>query len=311
MVSLSARSDVPTAVAHNVLKTFDGSFVMPRPSSAALRYYGRSGFDLLQDVEPRSVVLRLFAPGDLAGDGPWRIHLRRTGETFLVRSAMDVWSVKEAFVDRLYERYGFPIEPGWSIVDIGAAIGEFSVLAAKAAPGTTVIACEPFPGSVDLLRANLALNLLDNVTVIPKAIAAESGTVLLDLRGEEPLKFVSALHRGGADELIVPVGSIAIPAIPLAEVLASTPAGHIDLLKLDCEGAEYEILMQAPSEVLAQVDRIVLEYHDATTRYAHPELERFLDAAGYDVASIPNIVHPDEIGYLWAIRRTLGKAVDA
>ncbi|MGN6485261.1 MAG: FkbM family methyltransferase [Thermomicrobiales bacterium] len=280
---------------------------MLRRTPAALRDYGESALDLLQDVEPRTTVVRLFAPGHLAGDGPHRIHLRRTGETFLVRSPMDVWSVKETFIDRLYERYGFTIEPGWTVVDIGAAIGEFTVFAARI-PGTTVIACEPFPGSVDLLRENIALNLLENVTVIPKAVAAETGTMLLDLRGEEPLEFVSAMQRAGAEALRVPEGHIAIPAIPLSEVLADTPRAHIDLLKLDCEGAEYEILMQAPAEALAAVDRIVMEYHDRTTAHTHPELERFLTDAGFAVRSVPNVVHPDEIGYLWAARRDLPSA---
>lgn len=278
---------------------------MSRVTTASIRYYGRSGIDLLLGIEPRETIVRLFAPGIPAPNEPSRIHLRRTGETFLVRSAMDVWSIKEAFIDELYERYGFAIEPGWSVVDIGAAIGEFTVLAAKV-PDTTVIACEPFPGSVELLRANVTLNLLANVTVIPKAIAAHAGTMLLDLRGAEPLKFVSSLQEGSDEDIHVPDGHIAMPAIPLVDVLASTPNRHIDLLKLDCEGAEYEILMQASPDVLAAVDRIVLEYHDRTTVHTHPELEHFLRDAGYDVASVPNVVHPEEIGYLWAARQSIG-----
>lgn len=283
---------------------------MSRRTPAALRYYGRSVLDLLRGIEPRITVLRLFAPGNLAGDGPHCIHLRRIGATFLVRSAMDVWSVKETFLDRLYERYGFAIEPDWTVVDVGAAIGEFTVFAARV-PGTTVVACEPFPGSVDLLRQNVALNLLENVIVIPKAIAAEAGIMLLDLRGEEPLEFVSALQRGGTGAIRIPDGHIAIQAIPLTEVLAGMPRPHIDLMKLDCEGAEYEILMLAPAEALAAVDRIVMEYHDRTTAHTHPELERFLTDAGFVVCSVPNVVHPDEIGYLWAARRDLPVAANA
>ncbi|MGC4106721.1 MAG: FkbM family methyltransferase [Thermomicrobiales bacterium] len=274
---------------------------MAHLTPATLRYYGNSGIDLLREIEPRPTVLRLFSPGLPMLREPVRIHLRTSGETFVVRSGMDVWSVKEAFIDRFYERYGYEIQPGWTIVDIGAAIGEFTVFASTA-PGTTVIACEPFPGSVELLRENIALNLRENVMVIPKAIAGARGTMLLDLRGEEPLEFVSSLHQGAETEVTVPDGHIAIPAIPLGDLLDETPHGTIDLLKLDCEGAEYEILMQAPPDVLGAIDRIVMEYHDRTTAHTHPELVTFLTEAGFQVQSVPNVVHPDEIGYLWASR---------
>ncbi|MGB3327727.1 MAG: FkbM family methyltransferase [Thermomicrobiales bacterium] len=278
---------------------------MARWTPSALRYYAQSGVDVLRGMTPPATILRLLAPGFPAPSEPVRIHLRRTGETFLVRSGMDVWSVKEAFIDRLYQRYGFAIEPGWHVVDIGAAIGEFTVLAARV-PGTTVIACEPFPGSVDLLRENIALNLLSNVTVLPVAVAGERGTMILDLRGNEPLKFVSTMHEVPSRADAVPAGHLAVAAIPLAEVLARTPGRHIDLLKLDCEGAEYDILMQAAPATLAAVDRIVMEYHDTTTPHTHPELERFLTDAGFEVASVPNVVHPDAIGYLWAARPAVG-----
>lgn len=45
--------------------------------------------------------------------------------------ATDVWSAKETWLDRFYERCGFPIAPGWTDVDIGAGIGEFILLASQ------------------------------------------------------------------------------------------------------------------------------------------------------------------------------------
>jgi len=59
------------------------------------------------------------------------ISIRGTDIRFFGSQKMDTWSVKEASADRFYERYGLPILPNWTVVDIGAAIGEFTVLAPK------------------------------------------------------------------------------------------------------------------------------------------------------------------------------------
>jgi hypothetical protein len=72
-------------------------------------------------------------------------------------------------------------------------------------------------------------------------------------------------------------------------------------MKLDCEGAEYEILFKAPDSVLNRIDRIVMEYHDNAVEYTHADMERFLKEKGYKVKVYPSPVHP-YLGYLSAAR---------
>jgi FkbM family methyltransferase len=257
-------------------------------------YYAGSIVNLLTRFRNPVLIGRIFT--GLAGKGTHDIQLRGTGEIFMVRVPMDVWSVKETFIDRFYERYGFPLQPGWTIVDIGAAIGEFTVFAAKADSRNTVIACEPFPGSVDLLRENILANQLTNVQVVEKAVAGSAGMMVLDLSGGDPLQFEGVGGAEGADQS----QRITVEAISLADIVAMS--GKIDLLKLDCEGAEYDILMKAPPASLGAVARVVMEYHDLLTAHTHRDLETFLRASGFTVSSIPNVARPDEIGYLWATR---------
>jgi FkbM family methyltransferase len=52
-----------------------------------------------------------------------------------------------------------------------------------------------------------------------------------------------------------------VAAVPLSSVIEGA-GGKIDLLKLDCEEAEYHILMKSDVELLKRIDKIVLEYHD-------------------------------------------------
>ena len=49
---------------------------------------------------------------------------------------------------------------------------------------------------------------------------------------------------------------VVVPAVPIAEVLVD----GCDLLKIDCEGAEFEILAEASDETLRRARRVVVEF---------------------------------------------------
>jgi hypothetical protein len=74
-----------------------------------------------------------------------------------------------------------------------------------------------------------------------------------------------------------------------------------DLLKLDCEGAEYPILLNTPSALFARIHRIILEYHSSTTSAEHVALVKYLEQAGYRIRTQPNYVHAN-LGYLYAFQ---------
>jgi hypothetical protein len=71
-------------------------------------------------------------------------------------------------------------------------------------------------------------------------------------------------------------------------------------LKIDCEGAEYDILFHAGRGTLHKVKHICLEYHDGVTRFSHADLVRFFEDQGFLVKIIPNRAHR-EIGLLYAL----------
>lgn len=254
-------------------------------------YYLRSIRTLLTGIEQALLVVRIFA--GIAGRGPRTIRLRRSGVRFRVRHAMDVWSVKEAFLDRLYETYGFRIEPDWSVVDVGAGIGELAILADWA--GARVIAFEPHPGSFALLEENLRLNDAARVQAVDLALGGREGAAMLNGSSDNPLLYRTG--EAGTERQ----GKIEVDMTTLGDALDRFGVDRVDLLKLDCEGAEYDILRNARAEVLARVDRIVLEYHDWNAAPDHPELVWFLERAGYTVETFPNPVHA-VIGYLRATR---------
>ncbi|MFU8826866.1 MAG: FkbM family methyltransferase [Brevefilum sp.] len=242
---------------------------------------------------PSLVPLFLRKPGTRIQ----KIKLRRPSIDLLVRGPMDVWSVKETFIDQFYTRYGAPVEDGWTVVDIGAGIGDYCLYAAEGLPGVTVYAFEPYPESFALLERNLALNGVENVHPFQKAVWSKEGELYLDLSTGEPLQISS--QEGFAES--TSMERLTVEAVSLQTLCSEEHLKSIDLLKMDCEGGEYEILFNTPEDVLERITRIIMEYHDLDEQKSHQRLAGFLENQGYKVTCHPNFVH-QEIGYLYAER---------
>lgn len=256
-------------------------------------YYLSSIWKLATQVRPAAQVVGMFLgrkePGGLT------IELAGSGARFHTRSAMDIWSVKETFLDRFYEKYGFPLKDGWTVIDIGGGIGEFTVYAARRYPGNRVYAFEPTPDSFDLLQENLRLNGIRNAQAFPEAVWSQTGNLAVDTSPEEPSQFTSHAEEAPAKAN----GRVTVPAVALREVFERLGIECCDLVKIDCEGAEYEILFEVPDAVLRRIRRIVMETHDGATAYNHNDLAEFLKGKGFQVETFPNPVHK-QLGYLRA-----------
>jgi FkbM family methyltransferase len=255
---------------------------------SALVYYARSIPKLLWHVSPLLKVVQLFG-GKLSGE-PLTVRLRDSGLRFRVRTALDVWVIKETCLDHDYEASA-PLMDGWTIIDIGAGLGDFTIYAAHQCPRGRVYAYEPFPESIELLKHNLALNRVTNVVVQPVAVSSQSGTLSLNIGSIEAVQHSTTLR--GAN-------TIEVDAITLAQVFETQTLDCCDLLKLDVEGAEYGILLTAEPSLLKRIKRIALEYHDNTPAGRHEVLSNFLIEHGFGVELRRNPVH-DYLGYLYAV----------
>ncbi|GAB4500967.1 MAG: FkbM family methyltransferase [Anaerolineales bacterium] len=259
-----------------------------------LLYYLASIFKILFGFERPWQIFWLMA--QRRKFAPRTIRLR-AGTAFNVRSRMDIWSIKKTWLDQIYRKHGFEIQPEWCVLDVGAAPGDFAIFAARAA-NSRVLALEPFPESFKLLNENLALNNVKNVQTLESALGKQGGTLKMDIVSGEPVKFTSREGSQGPEE-----GAVTVFALSLAELLEKQAIAACDLLKLDCEGAEYDILLPCAGETLARIRRIVLEYHDKRPPHQHGELVAHLQANGFQVQTFPNPVHP-HLGYLRAEQKT-------
>jgi hypothetical protein len=134
------------------------------------------------------------------------------------------------------------------------------------------------------------------------ASGGENGTLTIATVAGDPLQVTGdANRRQGAP--------VEAQCLSLREVMDTLFGGRCDLLKIDCEGAEFPILLQAPCELFLRIRRIALEYHDWSGR-RHSQLVERLSKLGYHVKTSPNPVHR-ETGYLYAWRKDLTATPDA
>lgn len=220
--------------------------------------------------------------------------LRLKDLQFFYRDAMDVWTIKETCLDDHYRLGAAAIRPQGLVIDIGAGIGDFAIMAARRHPQARVLAFEPFPESAALLRRNLQLNQVDQVHLFAEAVGASDGYASLDTSSRSSVQHNTVRVAAGD-------GTMAVTRRSLAEIIDRYAIDRCDLLKLDCEGAEFEILLSLDQALLARIDRISLEYHDRATSYAHPALINLLEQAGFCCERVANPVH-DDLGFLYATR---------
>ena len=263
-------------------------------------YYLSSIPTILAGMRPRGAVLRLFL--GLPVRRPLEVTLGN-GQRFRVRTRMDAWVLKETCLDRDYERET-RLEPDWTVVDVGAAMGDFTVHAARLCPRGTVYAFEPLPESFARLEEHVRLNGVTNVRASAEAIAAEKGTLAL-----YTVTGLSGQHRTAGDGTSAAAPAITVPALTLGMAFERHGIARCDLLKIDCEGAEFEILLGLSPEDFARIARIVLEYHDHVTAHTHEELASRLEERGFDVTVRPNPAWR-ELGFLYAQNRSLVGRLD-
>jgi FkbM family methyltransferase len=252
-------------------------------------YYLSSIPALFTGIKNWPVMLNVFL-GRSVGQ-PIVIELKN-GLRFHVRTPMDIWVLKEACIEHQYEGASVPIENDWNILDIGAGLGDFAVSVAKEHPRSTVYAYEPFPESFALLLENMHLNLVENVKAFPEAIGAQTGSMLLHAVSAEAVQQSTVAPVAGGQ-------AIQVHTLALDEALADLKLTRCDYLKMDCEGAEYDVFFNAHPATLNKIDRICLEYHDGVTSHTHEDLVRFFELNGFEVDCTSNPAHSD-LGLLFA-----------
>jgi FkbM family methyltransferase len=146
------------------------------------------------------------------------------------------------------------VEPGATVIDVGANIGYNTVHAARrAGPRGVVVAVEPTPDNLEVLRRNVAASKLDNVVVEPVAAGRAAGTQDFFVRGDKSA--VNSLFPVSCYAAVTAVMPVRV--IPLDELVSE----KADVVKIDVEGGELEVLEGMPRLLSARRIALIVEWH--------------------------------------------------
>jgi len=194
----------------------------------------------------------------------------------------NVWMINE------YEIEDFEINANDTVIDIGAHIGLFSLLVSQLCKTGKILSFEPISENFDLLVSNLKLNHVNNVLPFNLAVSKNLGRLELFLNNDQSAHSIFSKN----------LKSISVESTSLQKIFDENKISSCKLLKLDCEGAEYEIIDSLPPECFDKIQNMAIEYHLADTK---PELVKNLIAkiknAGFKIKTGP---HHDDMGSLIA-----------
>jgi len=192
----------------------------------------------------------------------------------------DVDVFEKVFVE---EEYKPPFDKVLTtILDLGANVGLASVYYALAWPDARIVAVEPSPENVMLLRRNVAA--FPNVTVVHGAAWSENGPLALIDTGMGPWAF--RVEGTGCQ-----AAGIEIEGMQVSTILDRHGIDHVDLLKMDIEGAEKQVFSTAAGWI-NRTGAIAAELHD---RYV-PGCSRTFFAA---VSGMPHEKWAGENVFVW------------
>ena len=194
---------------------------------------------------------------------------------FIIRDKSD----SVAFFENFFLKVNFPtkkneVNDDDVIIDVGAHIGCFTIDVAKKARKGKIIALEPTKKSYELLKENIKINNFQNIIADNLGIWKKTDIISLytnenDSIGNNLFKKTNQIEE--------------INVISLSECIEKYDIEKIDFLKMDCEGAEFEIILGLTDETLKKIKKMSIEVHMMRKEFAVEDLMKFLQQHDFTV----------------------------
>lgn len=200
-----------------------------------------------------------------------RLVLKNGGSMFVgnrIKSA-DLSMLVEIWYYEYYNPVFMGIKENDIVFDVGANNGYFTFYAALKAKNGKVFSFEPVKDLCEKTKETAKLNNLINTVVENIAISNKNASEKFYI-SKEHNGCHSFFRRSESDE------QVEVKSVQLENYCFDKNIDSIDFLKLDCEGAEYDIILNLSIEFIRKIKKISLEYHDDVTDHKHEELVVFL-----------------------------------
>lgn len=161
-----------------------------------------------------------------------------------------------------YDFQNIYFKEGDIVIDIGANVGMVSILLAKQFPFLKIYSFEPLKENYDNLLKNIELNNIPDgiITAENKAVTKDGRLINMS---------INSSNKGGSSTAdVISTNSIMtkencqIESITLEEIFKKYNINKLKLLKIDCEGSEYEILYNTNTNILNKIENLIGEFHE-------------------------------------------------
>ena len=156
----------------------------------------------------------------------------------------------------------FPFNETAKIIDIGAQNGYFSLWAfINTKRGSRIFAYEPVSDNYEIALSNIRNNNISDIKLYNKGVSGRGGDLLLYLNEEH-----TGGHSGYKERVmkcaVENISEISVDCVALEDVFRENEIENCDFCKIDCEGAEFDILLNAPDNILRSVKVFSIEFHE-------------------------------------------------
>ena len=184
----------------------------------------------------------------------------KTGLNIKIRvNSTDLMALTHVWMIQEYSNSGFDINDSDIVIDIGAHIGLFALFASQFCKQGKIFCFEPIKENYELLVENINYNKIKNIIPFNFAVSKESDSVKIFLNDD----------YSGHSMFLETNNFVIVKSKSLLDIFSENNIQECNFLKLDCEGAEYDIINSLPSDFLNKIKKSVIEYHLADT---HPKL---------------------------------------
>lgn len=157
------------------------------------------------------------------------------------------------------EYYVPPILDPTVIVDVGSNIGASILSFHEQFPSAKIVGFEPHPETFKILQSNVAG--IPSVSVFNYALGSKDAWISVPFEGIDFSGFMAKTVAGNSEDH---AAMVACEIKNAGSAFRDLGISKVDLIKIDCEGAEYDVLTALPQEMLRQCKWIVGEMHDSS-----------------------------------------------
>jgi FkbM family methyltransferase len=167
------------------------------------------------------------------------------------------------------------IGPNDIVIDIGANIGVFSLLASLSTQNQ-IYAFEPFTENIKYIKRNAKQNFINNLIINEYAISDRTDIMSLSLTRNPAGNILHTKDLKNQKE-----NSVDVLSKTLEQIIEENNLEQIDFLKMDCEGSEGAIFTSTSKRYLQRIKKISLEFHDNVSLLNHHQIQEVLKKAGF------------------------------